>query len=507
MPRFAVAALSEIPEAEPFKAMAGETPVLLVRHGDTVEAFAHACPHLGLPLSKGVVRGGTLICAFHHACFDARTGRQTQPPGHGDLRRYAVTQGEGEVWVDLPEGDADPHPAPGHARAGTDPRRFVIAGAGAAGEACALALRERGFTGAIEMISPEERPPYDRTMLSKAVLAGGKSVDDLVTTTAADLAARDIAQIRGRVTAVDAGRVTLEGGGSHAFDALLLAPGGVANRPDMDGVDLRGVHTLRSAAEAAAIAAAAEGAERAVLVGGGFIGLEAALSLAKRGLEVTVLLREAVPLARILGERAGRAILAEHREAGVRMMTETEIDRILGEDGRLAGVALAGGETLRADLLLLAIGVRPATAAIDGIATGKDGGVDTAADLSVPGLPGVFAAGDCARAPTPFGPARIEHWRVARQHGIRAARAMLGETGGGAAADIPFFWTALARQYRYVGHCEDWDEIRYDGDPAGPFVAEYLKDGRIMAALGAGRDAALADLHLRMAEAGGPLPA
>ena len=160
---------------------------------------------------------------------------------------------------------------------------------------------------------------------------------------------------------------------------------------------------------------------------------------------------------------------------------------------------------LEADLVLLAVGVRPATGAIEGLPREENGAVATGADLSVPGLPGVFVGGDCALAPTPFGPARIEHWRVARQHGIRAARAMLGEAS--APDDIPFFWTALGRQYRYVGHAEDWDDILYDGDPAEAFVARYVKDGRLMAVVGAGRDADLARLHLDMKAAGGPLPA
>lgn len=494
-------ALADIPEGVPHQPEGAAC--ILLRDGDSVTALAHLCPHLGLPLSKGVVRDGTLICAFHHACFDARTGRQTQPPGHGDLRRYEVTVEGGEVRVDLPDG-VDQHPAPAHVRQRLDARRFVIAGTGASGEACALALREAGFEGSVEMIGPEPRAPYDRTMLSKAVLAGAKSIDELTTTDRAALAARDIVQVRGRVTTVQPGAVLLEDGGRHAFDALLLAPGGVANMPDLPGTGLGGVHTLRSAEDAARIAEASRTARRPVLIGGGFIGLEAALSLAKRGLPVTVVLREDVALAKVVGERVGRAIMAEHEAAGVSFETGADVERLEGE-GAVSGVMLADGKAMKTDLVLLAIGVRPATDAIAGIETGKDGGVESGPDLSVPGMPGVFVAGDCARTPTPFGPARIEHWRVARQHGIRAARAMLGLAPE--PADIPFFWTALARQYRYVGHATEWDEIVFDGDPSGPFLARYVKDGRVMAALGAGRDADLATLHLEMVAAGGPIPA
>lgn len=490
--------LSDIPQGQPFQPE--NWPVLLIRFGEDVSAMAPTCPHLGLPLAKGVVRDGTLICPFHHACFDARTGTQTQPPGHGDLRRFVAVVHDGRVIVDVPDGSD--HVAPGHTRQGVDARRFVIVGAGAAGDACAHALREGGFEGRVEMISPSG-PPLDRTMLSKAVLTGDKTADDLVLTDRDALANLDVALIDGTVAAVEPGQVILSDGGRHAYDALLLAPGGTPVRPDWPGADLPGVHVLRSGDQAAAVSNAAEDATKAVFVGGGFIGMEGALSLTKRGLDVTVVLREDLPLARILGDDIARAIVAEHEEAGVTFVTGAEVTGIAG-DTAATGVTLKGGQAVDGDLVILALGVTPATAGIRGLPHADDGAVATGADLSVPGLRGVHVAGDCAIAPTPFGTAKIEHWRVALQHGRTAARAFLGET---AKPDIPFFWTALARQYRYLGHATDWDEIRIDGDPTGPFLARFVKDGQVMAAVTAGRDAELADLHLRMQAAGGPIPA
>lgn len=498
MPQFTLS-LSDIPVGEPHKLDGAD--VVLIRDGDAISALAARCPHLGLPLSKGVVRDGTLICAFHHACFDARTGRQTQPPGHADLRRYEVEVRGERVTVEVPEED-DPHPLPEHATKGVDPRRVVIAGAGAAAGACALALREEGYEGGIEMIAPGAPQPYDRTMLSKAVLAGDKAPSELGLLTEAALADRDVTRIDGRVTRVEAGRVHLDGGGQHAFDALLVAPGGQPRRPDVPGAGL--AHVLRDRADAEAILAAAEGAGSAILVGGGFIGLEGALSLAKRGLDVTVVLREEVPLAAVVGDEIGRAIRAETEEKGVRFLTGATLAAITGSE-RATGVRLEEGGEVAGDLVILATGVAPATAGIEGLPHDEDGGVTVTEDLWVPGLDCVHVAGDAARAPTPFGRARIEHWRVAMQHGRRAALAILGAAPE--APDIPFFWTALARQYRYVGHAEDWDRIEIDGDPSGPFLARYVKGGRVMAALGAGRDADIARLHLDMIAAGGPVPA
>lgn len=495
--------LADIPEGTPFQPE--DVAVLLIRFGDDVTAMAPTCPHLGLPLAKGVVRDGTLICPFHHACFDAKTGAQTQPPGYGDLRRYDATLADGTVTVEIP--DASDHVAPDHAKQGTDPRRFVIVGSGAAGDACAHSLRENGFDGAIEMISPTG-PPLDRTMLSKAVLTGDKTPGDLVLTDRKSLADLDVTLIDGTVTAISSGHVILKDGGRRAHDGLLLAPGGTAIRPDWPGADLPGVHVLRSGADAKRLSEAATSAKTAVLVGGGFIGMEGALSLTKRGLSVTVVLREDLPLANVLGDEIARAIMAEHEEAGVTFVTGASVSGIPGADAA-TGVRLEDGTTIPADLVLLALGVTPATAAIDGLPHDEDGGVTTGPDLAIPGHPSIHVAGDCATAPTPFGPARIEHWRVAMQHGRRAARSFLGQgafPSHEAAPDIPFFWTALARQYRYLGHAKDWDEIQFDGDPTGDFLACYVKERQIIAAVTAGKDADLAALHLQMQAAGGPIP-
>ena len=504
MARHDIGAISDLEENRPLKVMAGETAILVIRRGDEVTALAHACPHFGLPLSKGHLDGDRLICAFHHACFDVSSGRQTQPPGHGDLRRYDVEIRDGHALVEVPE-EADTHPAPAHVRRRDETRRVVIAGTGAAADACALTLREEGFEGSIEMISPEGQPPYDRTLLSKAVLASGEVPRHLTLTPPEALAERDIDLIEGRVAKIDVAsrEVQTETGATHGYDALVIATGGTANRLDLPGADLGGLHYLRSRAQAETLAAAAGHASRAVLVGGGFIGMEAALSLAKRGLEVTVLLREEVPLAKIVGEEVGRAIRAEHEAKGVRFVTGAQVAGFEG-DGRVEAVRLENGDRIETDLALLAIGVRPATD-IEGLSADEDGGLRTGPDLAVEGMQGVYAAGDVARVPGPWGPVRIEHWRVARQHGARIARAIMGRDTG--EVDVPFFWTALGRQYRYLGHAEGWDEIRMDGAPDGDFVARYVKDGRVMALLGAGRDAEIARAHAEMIRAGGPLPA
>ncbi len=504
MARHDIGALEAFEIDRPTAADAGDAEILVIRREDGVLAMAHACPHYGLPLSKGHLDGDTLICAFHHACFDVSTGRQTEPPGRGDLRRYEAVVTGGRVLVEVPEG-ADPHPAPAHVRRGGDARRVVIAGSGTAATACAFALRDLGFEGGVEMISPETALPYDRTLLSKSVLAGAEGPRPLTTVSRDALDARDIVLSEGRLSAIDAGRIALSDGAMREFDMLLVATGGEARRLDLPGADLPGVHALRGRVQAEAVARAAAGAGRAVLVGGGFIGLEAALSLAKRGIEVHLVMRHATPLANVVGTRIGRAIMAEHEAEGVIFHAEAEVAAFEGA-GALSGVRLGDGTAIDADLAIVAVGVRPATS-VGGLPVGGDGGVRVAEDLSVPGLAGVWAAGDIARAPTPWGEVRIEHWRVAQQHGRRVAGAMLGEPAP--SPGVPFFWTALSRQYRYLGHAEGWDDIRFDGAPedGGDFVASYVKDGRVMAMMGAGRDAEIAAAHAAMIREGGPLPA
>ncbi len=502
MAQHEIGPIAEMEEDRPLKRMAGETAVLVIRRGQSVTALAHACPHFGLPLSKGHLDGDRLICAFHHACFDVSTGRQTQPPGYGDLRRYDVDLRDGNVFVTVPE-DAEAHPAPAHACRGDNPRRVVIAGAGAAADACALKLREGGFAGTIEMIAPEGLPPYDRTFLSKAVLAGGDTPRRLTITSPEALAARDVELVTDRIIGIDSGshEVRLESGGTRGYDKLVIATGGTPRRLDVPGAELDGVWSVRSLRDAEALSDAAGRAKRAVLVGGGFIGLEAALSLSKRGLEVTVVLPEDVPLSRVVGSEIGRVIMAEHEGKGVHFVTGAKVTGFEG-DGHISAVTLEDGDKVEANLAVVAIGVRPSTD-IDGLTPDKDGGLSTDANLAVVGHEDIYAAGDVARVPGPWGAVRIEHWRVARQHGAHAAATILGQTPD--MIDVPFFWTALGRQYRYLGHAEDWDEIRFDGDPSGDFIARYVKDGNVMAMMGAGRDAEIAAAHAAMIRAAGPI--
>ncbi len=508
MSEYDVGPLADLTENALVKAEAGDanadgTVLLLIRRGDEVIALQHACSHFKLPLSKGHLDGDRLVCAFHHAAFDVKTGAQLEPPGCRGIRRYETRIADGRVLVTVPEG-ADPHPLPEMVGQGADDRHFVILGAGAAGDAAALALRQEGFSGRLTLVTQETERPYDRTLLSKAALKKGALPDGLPLEKADVYASADIAIETGRrVSAVDvaARRITFTGGDTLGYDAALVALGGEARRMGVEGESLPGVFSLRSKDDAAAIAQASGTAKRVVIVGGGFIGLEAAVALSDRdGLHVTVAMPDDVPLAKVVGPRIGRQLMAEIEEAGVTFATGAKAASFEGEE-RLERVRMEDGTAIEADMALVAIGIVPAPQSVEGLPANEDGSLSVGADMAVEGAPGLWAAGDVASFPSRWGRVRIEHWRLARQLGAVAASAMMGQPS--AYEDVPFFWTALTRQLRYTGHAEDWDEIVYDGVPEdGPFVAAYVKDGRIMAALGAGRDPDIARIEARMRREG-----
>ena len=293
------------------------------------------------------------------------------------------------------------------------------------------------------------------------------------------------------------------------YDALLVATGCGARRLDVPGADLVGVHAIRRLADARALredlaGRLERGAVRLVVVGGGFVGLEAAAALGSReGVEVTVVLREAKPFAELFGDAFADRLLREHREAGVRFVTEAEVAGF-GGNGRVERVEFEGREPVPADLVLVAIGAAPRTDWLP-FRKGRDGGVEVDAHLAVPGAEGVHLAGDIARLPTPWGVVRIEHWRFAQELGELAARNMLGQ--GLRYEGTPFFWTMQQApgSYTYTGHAEGWDEIA--GDPArdGPFVASFVKRGRVSAVLAFGFDDRVTLAEPRMA-GHGPLP-
>ena len=478
----------------------GEHKVLFIRDEHGLRAFQAKCPHYGAPLAKGEICGQTLYCPWHKAAFDIGDGALVQPPALKGLDQYPIrTEGEKVVATLEPMAKAG---AAAHAH---DDRLFVIVGTGAAAVAAATTLRDEGFGGRLVMVGREPGQPYDRPKLSKNFLAKKTEASAMLLET--DFFASVDADFMGAAAEtidVVTRKVTLADGQVLEPDALLIATGSRAVVPPFPGRDLGNVFTLRSLDDAEAISAAAETAKTLVVIGGGFIGLEAAAFLTKRGLAATVVSPEALPLSARMGDDIAHALKVHHEGTGIRFL-QGKVARIEGS-GPVSHVRLESGDTLPADIVLIGTGAAPETDAIVGVPKREDGGIAVGPDLTC--APGVWLAGDVAAFPEPRGggTARIEHWRLAQQHGMHAARGMLGHRES--FHDAPFFWSNQGdKRLDYAGYTSDWDEIVTRGEPAKlDFISYFIKDGKALAACAIGQNPQMiAFLHLldegRMPEA------
>ncbi len=462
--------------------------LLLTKIAGKCHAIGETCPHAGGPLNEGVLRGDVVTCPWHKAAFRVTTGERLEPPAIDDLPRYPTRIVDGRIMITAAEEPASAQPA-----ASPDERCMAIVGAGAAGVAAAQALREAGFTGRVVLISQEDRLPYDRTVLSKYALSGKKGGEKTPLQDAAFYDRHAIERMTRTVSAIDPAsrRITFQDGGTLSYHAGLVATGGLPRKLQVPGADLPGVFTLRTAADAEAIASAAAQARSAVIAGSGFIGMEAAASLRERGLAVTVVAPQAVPFERQLGREIGQVFRRVHESEGIAFRLEDEVVAVHGHT-RVEGVTLKTGGHLEADLVIAGFGVSPTTGLVRNVTPRKDGGLLVDANLRL--ADGLFAAGDIAAFPLRGDgePTRVEHWRVAEQHGRLAARNMLGGTLAYEA--VPYFWTIhFMKRLDYVGHAERWDDILIDGNLDEPrFVAFYVAQGSVAAIAGWGQDRQMA---------------
>jgi NADPH-dependent 2,4-dienoyl-CoA reductase/sulfur reductase-like enzyme/nitrite reductase/ring-hydroxylating ferredoxin subunit len=474
---------AELPSEGSLLGHSGDEAVLLVRRGADVLAVGATCSHYGGPLAEGLIQGDTVRCPWHHACFDLRTGAVERAPALNPIACYDVTRAGGRIRV----GAKKPEPAPRPPAAA--PRTIAIVGAGAAGEAAATALRREGYAGDIKMFGADPAAPVDRPNLSKDYLAGAAPEEWLPLRPDGFFREQRIDLTLGaRVTgvSVQARELTLDGGATVAWDALLLATGAEVIRLGVPGGDLPHVLTLRTLADSRAIIARVTGARRAVVVGASFIGMEAAASLRARGLEVHVVAPDALPFAKTLGPEVGAFLQQVHEENGVKFHLGQTVASVANSH-----VTLSGGGTLDADVVVVGIGVRPAVGLAEAAGLKVDRGVVVDARLQT-SAPGVYAAGDIARYPyAPTGEhVRIEHWVVAQRMGRVAALNMLGRKVDFTAA--PFFWTAQhGVQVSYVGHAESWDRVDVHGSLAArDATVAYRRAGETLAVATIGRDAA-----------------
>jgi apoptosis-inducing factor 3 len=463
----------------------GDDNVLVARRGAEVFAIDAACSHYGGPLADGLLVDDTVRCPWHHACFNLRTGAPLHPPALSPLACWQVEHRGGKVFVSGRK-EAPATKRPGGA-ADDAPRRIVIIGGGAAGFAAAQKLRGEGFGGDVTMLSDDAASPVDRPNLSKDYLAG-KAPEEWVPLRPPEFYAENHIDLRlsTKVAAIDARTrtVALADGKTLPYDRLLLATGAEPVRLPILGMDLPHVHTLRSLADCRAIIAQADKAQRAVVIGASFIGLEVAAALRARKIEVHVVAPDKRPMERVLGPELGDLVRKLHEEHGVIFHLEETATAI-----EATRVALKSGRTVDGDLVVAGVGVRPRLALAEQAGLAIDRGVTVDAYLAT-STPDIFAAGDIARWPDPHGGERIrvEHWVVAERQGQTAALNMLGRREPFAA--VPFFWSQhYDVPINYVGHAEKWDEIAIDGDVAAKdCVLRYRRGGRTLAVASIYRD-------------------
>jgi NADPH-dependent 2,4-dienoyl-CoA reductase/sulfur reductase-like enzyme/nitrite reductase/ring-hydroxylating ferredoxin subunit len=500
---FAVAKLSELKDGEMKEVEADGTKILLARTGGKCFAVGAHCTHYGAPLVEGFLSGERIVCPWHHACFDVATGDLEEPPAFDALPRFDVKIEGEKIFVHVPENAADRRTPPMTKRDARDKRQFVILGGGAAGFMAAQTLREEGFTGRVLMITREDRLPYDRPNLSKDYLQGHAEPawmplrdEEFFTGNGIEIRRDKEAE---KVDAA-ANAITFSDGEILEYDSLLIATGGVPRRLAFQTEEKKNVFLLRSFADSDAIIAAAEKGKQAVVIGASFIGMEAACSLRERGCEVTVVAPDKVPFEKILGAEIGRLFQNIHERKGVSFRLGTQVENFEGAGGRVETVVLENGEPLKADFVVVGIGVAPATGFLEGVKLHKDGGVIADEFLRV--AENVYAAGDIAHFPDARSKdgelLRVEHWRFAMQQGRTAARNMAG--GHEPFTAVPFFWTTqFGATLNYVGHAKDWVKIIVEGSiERQEFLAFYVKDGRILAVAGMNRDREVAEFEERL---------
>ncbi len=371
----------------------------------------------------------------------------------------------------------------------------AVVGASLAGLRACETLRAEGFAGRITVIGAEDVAFYDRPPLSKKFLAGEWDVERIALRKPEAIDALNLdVRVRTRAQSLNASTrtLTVDDGSTLVVDGIVIATGGeVRKLPNQPA--LRGVHVLRSVNDASTLRDSLTADSRLVVIGAGFIGLEAAATAAQRGVHVTVLEGLPAPLVRALGAEMGEAVARVHSRNGVSIRCGVSVAQIIGDD-HVTGVQLSDGEVVEADNVLVGIGVAPATSWLEGSGLTLRDGVVCDATLNA-GAPGVFAAGDVARWPNGLfsfvePDMRVEHWTNAAEQGAAAARNLLamsrGESGTPYAA-VPFFWSdQFDARIQFLGRTKASavvDVVAGSVDD-GKFCAMYSVNDRLCGVLG-----------------------
>lgn len=497
--------------------------VLLLNAAGTVQAVGSKCTHYGAPLMKGVLsKSGRLTCPWHggeyllflldvtcklmilQACFNAKTGDVEDAPALDSLPIFKTIERDGAVYITGEESAIKSSKRKPNFKCNVagdaQEEKVVVVGGGSGAMGVIEGLREKGYGGPLTVVSKEGYLPIDRPKLSKALLT---DTDKLAWRDKAWFEHGAVEWVDGEVNDVDFSErfVLTKEGEKYAYTKLILATGGEPKLLPLQGFKVLGnIFTLRNAHDTKKITAAiGEKGKKIVIVGSSFIGMEVAVATAADN-DVTVVGMEKVALERILGEQVGAGIQKIVEGKGVKFYMGASVDKAEpsnSDPSNVGAVHLKDGTKLDADLVILGVGVSPATEFLKNnkiLRLEQDGSIKTDETFSVVGLKDVYAIGDISTFPY-HGPGgegkdtRIEHWNVAQNAGRGVADHIVNPSYTGDQF-IPVFWSALGSQMRYCGNTVmGWDDVIIDGNPAeAKFVAYYTKGDTVVAMASMGRD-------------------
>lgn len=468
--------------------------ILVTRDDDEFSAFDGKCPHAGADLGEGLRCGDRVVCPWHHGSFDSRDGTLLEPVAMRGLTQYELTD-DGDSLIVNTSAKIDKRVANDKM---TDTHTIIIGGGGA-GFMTANQLRHTGYGGKITLISQDDKAPYNRPLLSKMFLAG-KMDEKYLMLGGANWARNNDINLRLNQTVSEIlpneRTIVITGADGKSeqqtADFLVVATGAEPKIPPFKGAELDGVYTLRSMDDAKDIKATSDN-KHVVIVGTGFIGMEVASALmeAGRAASITIVGLSRRVMSNIVSETVSNALIKLHEEKGVKFAFGAGVNEINGEGSKVSGVTLSDGSTLVADVVILGTGVSPRIELLNEVNAPDGVQVDDHLQLRE----GVYALGDIAKATNQMGRMRIEHWRVALQHGIVTAAAILNEDNVNSLAErIPFFWTAqYGKSLRYSGHAATPDNnILFGSSDTLDYIEYYFdddgEDTRASAASTLGRD-------------------
>ena len=483
-----------------FKYGSGKTDsVLIVKYEGKLRAVSNYCTHFGAPLHTGVLIDRVVKCPWHAASFDVVTGKADISPGLNDLATFEVVQEGDKYYVKLPANIADLK----HSkvpdmikRDKSNTTRYIIIGGGPAGLSTAETLRQTGFTGEILIISSDEHLPYDRAMLTKWV---PPSSDQIHLRGPKFYQENDIeVKLNSTVNKVDQlnKKVTLSDGQQISYEKLMVASGSSAVIPKINGFSekLKNIYTIRSFNDAKTYIDAVKDKKNIVILGGGFISLEAASIIKKtnKDANVTVLVNAKSPFFKELGDQVGSVLRQLHEQNGVKIITEVEVESVSSSNDHVNKLNLNNNTSVNCDMVVLGKGASPNTSFLKDVVN-FDGNYIKANIFMKTSDQSIFCAGDVASVPFIHTGKRYSygHYVSAQQQGAIGALNMLDKN---VPYDyVPYYWTRMwDKTLQFTGNGENFDEVFVDGDLSQyKFVAYYFKQGELVGCASMGVDNAV----------------